>query len=75
MKIQTKPARFLISISRTQAWVVGVYKKLHVIKLVCLLYCLDRAPAGRGRDKRDVEIRHLLGLYGQFTTVLRALLL
>jgi hypothetical protein len=47
MRIQTKLAFFLISISRTQAWVRGVSKHLHVMNLSCLLFCcLNFATTG-----------------------------
>ena len=53
MKIQTKLAHFLISISRTQARVRDVSEKLHVMKLACLLVLLSRSrPRWGGKKKK-----------------------
>jgi hypothetical protein len=54
MKIQTKLARFLISISRTQARVRDVSKKLQVMKLACLLILLSRSRPRLGGRKNTL---------------------
>jgi hypothetical protein len=48
MKTQAELAHFSISISRTQARVRGVSKKLHVMKFACLLVSIFRSrPQGK----------------------------
>jgi hypothetical protein len=54
MKIQTKLAHSLISISRTQARVQDVSDKLHEMKLACLFVLLSRSrPRWGGKKKKD----------------------
>jgi hypothetical protein len=59
MKIQTKLAHFLISSSRTQARVWDVSKKLHVMKLACLLVLSRSRPRWGGREKNDVKANYV----------------